>query len=403
MFFPAAPISFSVELTYACPNRCRGCANVWHENRQESLADWKTLLDRIAPPSHRQKYAELIRITGGEPALHKDFPQIIEYLDSFDVAYAVFTTGRWQSDVVAVCRNRQNLAGLLISLHGSTAETHNAFVQSETAFAETCASIRQAAAAGIEVFTNTVLTRAACHQLEDIIALSQELGASCAVFNRYLGQPDPTMEPEEDVLRKAVASIEQQKRQGAPCRLGNCVPPCFADNSFDGANSGIEHCVVSPNGEVRPDSTMRHVFGNLFEQSIETVWQSEAAQQYRASLPETCLQCVALLSCRGGYRLSSGEERFLPDPLMRQPITETSPCLVTLDPQSRPNPLFNIRHESFGLLLTRSSYSLPVQPQALPLVAAIDGQKTVVQLQKQFGEDALDFIAYLYKNGFVCF
>ena len=96
MFAPSSPISFSIELTYSCNQHCSGCANVWTNERHQQLKAWRTLLDKIAPPDNRKKYAELIRITGGEPTLHSEFFEIIEYLDTFDIPYAIFTTGRWK-------------------------------------------------------------------------------------------------------------------------------------------------------------------------------------------------------------------------------------------------------------------------------------------------------------------
>ncbi|MDU9051147.1 MAG: radical SAM protein [Candidatus Electrothrix sp. Rat3] len=404
MFSPSAPISFSVELTNACPNSCQGCANSWNKKHQESLKDWKTVLDRIAPPEHRQKYAELIRLTGGEPTLHKDFPAIIEYIDSFDIDYAVFTSGRWQNDLLPLFISCNNLTGLLISLHGKDAPTHDAFVQSANAFEETCITIQRATEAGIEVFTNSVLTQDVCEQLDDIIALSQKLGANYAVFNRYLGPPH-RQEPADSTLRDTIAAIEKYQGQGIQCRMGNSVPPCFIETTSEGANSGIEHCVISPQGWVRPDSTMPYVFGNLFEDSIETIWKSKEAESYRNALPDTCLQCVALPQCRGGYRLPTEKEQaFQPDRLMREPLTQVPVHQVDLNLQWKPIPLFkNIRKEGFGYLITRYNYSIPASEHAYPLLTKIDGTMTLAQLEDQFGTDCLDFIGYLYQNRFVHF
>ncbi len=397
MFFPTAPISFSIELTYSCPNRCRGCANGWNTDRQQYLKEWKALLDAIAPPQHRQKYAELIRISGGEPTLHQDFQQIIEYLESFDVAYAVFTSGRWHKDILPVCRGKKNLMGLLVSLYGADAASHNSFVQAEGAFEETCVSIQRAVAAGLEVFSNTVLTQKNCEQVEELIALSQTLGASYAVFNRFLGPPNP-LEPQEDTLRAALAFIEQQQRQGVHCRLGNTVPPCFMENSSDGANSGIEHCVIAPGGWVRPDSTMPYMLGNVLTQDIEAIWQSEQAQHYRASLPAECLHCAALSDCRGGYRLPTTEQNFAPDPLMRKALPQLPARPLELDPLWKPRPLFSLRKG----LVTRYSYSVPIDERAYPLLQALNGTTSLYDLQQRFGEDCLDFIGYLYHKRFIC-
>lgn len=315
----------------------------------------------------------------------------------------MFTSGRWQHDLLPLFKQQKHLTGLLISLHGADPETHNNFVQAENAFEETCKTIQRATNAGIEVFTNSVLTRQVCEQLDDIIRVSQELGANHAVFNRYLGPPHP-QEPDDSALRKAISSLEKYKEQGVPCRLGNSVPPCFIESSAEGANSAIEHGVISPLGEVRPDSTMPYIFGNIFDEDIETIWKSDKAVSYRDSLPKACLQCAALPQCRGGYRLPTENQDFQPDRLMREPLTEAPSYHMSLDPQWKPTPLFKqIRKEPFGYLITRYNYSIPVSQQAHPLITALDGKTTLEQLEQRFGKDCLEFIGYLFQNGFVYF
>ncbi len=406
MFFPSAPISFAVEITYTCNNACSGCANAWEAHRGQTLQNWESLFDRIAPRQNRRKYAELIRITGGEPTLHREFREIIEYIDAFDIPHALFTCGRWEhpQDIINIYLNCQNFIGMLISLHGSTELAHHAFVEStDTAFDETCENICQASQAGIDVFTNTVLTRYSCDQIEDIISLSQKLGAGCAVFNRFLGDPHP-LDPTEEQFRDAILLIEKLRLKGVSCRIGNCVPQCFVENSSEGANGGIEHCIISPKGFVRPSNLLTYVFGNIFEQSVKDIWRSEQARHYRTQIPQACFECAAFSDCRGSEKsMSSQPGRFRKDPLMKSPLREITHETIVFNPELKPVPCFNIREESFGCLLTRYNWSIPLSSEARQIVNAINRENTLAQLQKQFGEDASDFVGYLYRKGFVEF
>ncbi len=400
MYFPSVPLSYAVEITYACNNVCSGCSNAWESKRHEKLENWRALFDRIAPPHNRGQYAELIRITGGEPTLHNAFAEIVKYVDSFGVAHSTFSTGCWKqpNEIIDTFKRCQNFIGLLVSLHGSTAAAHNAFVESgDKAFGETCTNIERAADAGIDVYTNTVLTRHSCNQIEEVIALAKRLGARYAVFNRFLGKAHP-LEPDEKQLREAITLIERLHEEGRPCRIGNCVPPCFVANSSEGENSGMEHCAISPQGFVRPDNLTAYVFGNIFEQSVEDIWRSEKAQWYRRQIPADCHKCVALPRCRGGCRSVSIEYGLGRDRLMKEPIVQAPAETMTLAPSLKPVPHFNIRQEPFGYLLTRYNWSVPVAPEAKPLLDAINGENTLAWLQTQFGEDALDFIGHLYRE-----
>ncbi len=401
MFFPSTPLSYAIEITYACNNACSGCANAWGKHRRQHLKDWKDLFDRIAPPDNRHKYAELIRITGGEPTLHKEFRQIVEYADTFGIPHALFSCGRWKhpEEVIQTYQKCQNFIGMLVSLHGSTKSAHNAFVQSsDQAFDETCEKIRCASSSGINVFTNTVLTKLSCEQIEAIIALSHELGADCAVFNRFLGGPHP-LDPTEEQLRNAILLIERLRRNGLSCQIGNCVPRCFADNSSEGANGGIEHCAISPKGWVRPNNLTHYVFGNIFEQPIEDIWGSQRAQWYRRQIPEACFECAEISRCRGGEKSETHEQGFEKDRLMRNPIREADTESMSFDPDLKPIPRFSTRKEAFGYLLTRYNWSVPVSYEARPVIDAINGENTLRQIQSQFGDEALNFIGYLYQEG----
>ncbi|MCI5160806.1 MAG: radical SAM protein [Candidatus Electrothrix sp. AX5] len=399
MLFPSAPLSYAVELTYACNNSCTGCANVWGTRRQQSLARWQDLFNRIAPPDHPGKYAELIRLTGGEPTLHPELAQIVDHVDSLGVAHVLFTNGRWSAPprIIEIYQNRQNCLGMLISLHGSTPAAHNTLVKDDNAFAETCANIRRAADACIEVFTNTILTKDSCEQVEEIIHLSNELGAEYAVFNRFLGGNNPH-HPTKDQLREAVLLIEELHGQGVSCRIGNCVPKCFAPNSTEGSNAGIEHCAISPQGLVRPDNLTATVFGNIFEQSIKEIWQSEQAQQYRQHISSACLECVELARCRGGDRSAALEQGRAQDPLMTGPLREAEPETLHLDPTWKPIARFRIREESFGYLVTRYNWSIPIAFAAKPVLDAVNGKNTLAEIQEKFGDEALDLIGRLYQE-----
>jgi radical SAM protein with 4Fe4S-binding SPASM domain len=404
MLFPSAPLSYAVELTYACNNSCTGCANVWGTRRQQQLTNWRNLFDRIAPAEHPEKYAELIRLTGGEPTLHPELTQIVNHVDSLGIAHVLFTNGRWYDPqaIIDLYQEQKNCLGMLVSLHSSTSHSHNTLVNDNNAFAETCANIRRAADAGIEVFTNTILSKESCEQVEDIIRLSEELGAEYAVFNRFLGKENPH-HPSEEQFRDTVLQIEDLHKQGVSCRIGNCVPKCFAPNSTEGSNAGIEHCAISPQGLVRPDNLTSTVFGNIFEQSITEIWQSEQARQYRQQIAPACLNCVELSRCRGGDRSVAVEQGEKKDPLMTGPLYETEPKTVEFDPSWKPVARFRIREESFGYLVTRYNWSIPVAFTAKPVLDAVNGTNTLAEIQERFGDEGLDLIGRLYQEDCLAF
>lgn len=404
MLHPFAPISFAVEITYDCNNACSGCANAMHRCKNGYLHDWKALFDRIAPPENRSEYAELIRVTGGEPTLHDDFRNIVQYIDSLNIPHALFTNGRWKNpdDIIQTLKACNNFLGLLISLHGSDAPTHCRFVGGkQEAFDETCQTIKKASKAGLSVFTNTVLNTHTCIQINDIIDLSLNMGAECAVFNRFLTGGHP-LEPAQSQLKESISIIEAQTDIGKACRIGNCIPPCFIENRSEGANAGFEHCTIAPDGTVRPDNLTRYSFGNIFEFNLEQIWGSPAAHFYRKSLPDSCYQCDYLYRCRGGEKSLIIEYGLKSDTLMTAPIKKPSKISLEFNSQSIPVPNYRVRKESFGLLLFRYNWSIPLSGNAKPIIEAIDGDKAIGELYQLFGDPVLEIIAELYEQNFLC-
>lgn len=327
---PALPSVFTVELTTACNNFCSGCANVElsrsRAGRKDTLAymtRWQEALDKIAAAKTGKI---IVRFSGGEPTLHPAFAEIVQYADALGLPFAVLSTGRWTKQnpqqVIASLRGCPNFLGLLISLHGGDANTHCAFVEGpEKVFEETCRNIQSAAKAGLRVFTNTVITRLNFNDIEKIVTLSEQLGAGHAVFNRFVAAAHPLL-PTAEQTQCAFEKIARLRNEGRRCRIGNSLPKCFSPHNAYPAPAGYELCHISPSGKIRPDNFSHFAFGNIFEQSIESIWQSDRAVFYRDHLPVACLDCAALASCRGGLKSLSIESGVpLGDPLMRNPLS----------------------------------------------------------------------------------
>jgi radical SAM protein with 4Fe4S-binding SPASM domain len=404
MVFPLSPIAYSLELTYACKHKCPGCANKWNNDHARHMVFWKRILNCISPPDHRHQYAEIIRVTGGEPTLHHQFTEIIQYIDQLNIPHALFTSGRWAypRHVIDCYQSCNNFTGMLISLHGHTKNSHQQFVQANEShiFSEVCNTIEQVAKSGLTVFTNTVLTRFNCAHVDEIIQLSKDLGAECAVFNRFIGEC-PEIQPSVKQLKHALEQIKAYDR--STCHLGNCIPQCFESDLSDPPCAGFEHCAISPEGWIRPDNLTAQVFGNIFEASIEDIWQSERARAYRLVCHPDCLQCAELMNCRGGERSEIIEYGLKQDRLMTSRFKSPIKQCITLDPAWHPLPLFRIRKHTDGLILTRYNLSLPVDNRMRPILDAMNGQNTIHALQQNFGDNVIDVIGILAQKGFLTF
>ena len=399
----SVPFLYSLELTPACNNHCLGCYNVFTRDctpRPLSVAQWGEIIWALGSHIHR------LKLTGGEPTLHPEFEAIVSMLHEHDIPFALFTNARWHEParLVAFLQAIPQCRGLLVSLHGATPVSHDAFSGVPGSFTETCANISQAVVAGLSVTTSTVITGCNWYEIEDIACLGQRLGANHAVFNRYLGNPLPQIEPDENQLHQAIEAIDCLQHQGGRVKFGNCIPQCFHSSSSTGCLAGVAYCTIDPWGNVRPCNHAPLICGNLLEQSIEEIWHGEAMSHWRGLIAEQCWHCLELPHCHGACRavaMIRGVER---DPLIRHPILEKEPKPpgeLTLYEGARPVRRYTLRAEDFGYVLMRGNHIVPVTIAARPVLNACDGKTSLLQLQERFGQEALDFVGSLVQKGLI--
>lgn len=403
----SSPLSAYLELTSVCSNHCPGCGNVFADDRRSqplSSVQWRNILVKLKP------CVQQIKLTGGEPTLHPEFGDIIAAIRELDIPFVLFTNARWldSSSLIRLLRTTPQCGGLLVSLHGSTAASHDAFTNVADSFATTIANVQRAVEAGLSTTTSTVITRYNYAEIGDIVRLSRELGAHHAVFNRYLGLPLPNIEPTEEQLQLAIQTIDAERqaalrgRQPA-VKFGNCIPQCFFPSPSTGCLAGATYCTVDPWGNVRPCNHAPLLCGNLLEQSIEDIWHGSALQQWRSLIPHMCRSCSAISQCRGGCRAVALIQGLDVDPLTRGPLPVQERPLqeLVLHENARPLRHFRQRAEPFGYALIDKTRILPVTSQAEPVLNALDGVLTLREIQELFGSEALDFVGSLHQMGLV--
>lgn len=312
------PAKYYLLLTPRCNHRCVGCSNAFfsdyrvrqlrpdHDTAPLSTGQWASIIDRLAP------HTESFIITGGEPTLHAGFRSVLERLESWRIPYTVFTNGNWESPQVLVSFLSQlrYLRGLLVSLHGSDAASHDRFCGTAGSFDRVTVNIRLAVAAGLRVRVSTVVTRTNAGQTNRVVALAASLGATGVAFNRYLVSPQQHLArevlPSRDELLGAFQRIDASCKAttGESFRIvhgGPRLPQCFVSSSMGSCSAGETFCAVDPWGNVLPCVHSNWGCGNLMKQGIEAIWQGERLAQWRNLLPSDCLDCT-LSQCRGGCR-----------------------------------------------------------------------------------------------------
>lgn len=161
-------------LSERCNSRCVTCDYWRHGTVDMSLQAVRRLLPDLA-----RLRTEVALISGGEPLLNPEWPQIAELLRRQDLKLWLLTSG------LSLAKHARRAAALFaaitVSLDGTDRATYQT-IRGLDAFDKVCEGIRAAAASGVPVSVRVTVQRANYRQLPRFVALVRELGAQQVSF-----------------------------------------------------------------------------------------------------------------------------------------------------------------------------------------------------------------------------
>ena len=305
------PYVLVAELTYRCPLRCAYCSNPTQVADRALLtgADWQRVLGEASELGVVQ-----VHFTGGEPLLRDDLEALIARAAQLELYSNLITSG--------LPLTRERLAGLaaagLCALQLSFQAARlgsSAAIAGVDAFAHKRQVARWVRELELPLTVNVVLHRQNLDEVNQIIALAEELGAERLELanTQYLGwayQNRAALMPslaQLDAARTVVA--EARARLRGSMEILFVLPDYHGDRPRTCMNGwGERYIVVTPDGRAMPCHAA-HVlplaFPDLRTQSLASAWHdSEAFQKYRGTeyLREPCRSCDQREVDHGGCR-----------------------------------------------------------------------------------------------------
>jgi len=261
-------------------------------------------------------------LSGGEPLLRGDLPEIIGKLDDNAIRLTgIFTNGTVErEDVFEMLKSRQMRTFFFVSLDGARSET-NDFMRGPGSFEKTVGFIRRAIFSGFRVVVNTMVIQQNVEELVQMYTFLESLGVSTwrlstpreqgdAICNSELIMPEwpDVFSAYETLITRAMNGDDRIKIQ-----VGSIFRTDMLQDKalylFTPASSCCEYkrwsLVVKPNGNIVPCSAFDNlVFGNIREDNIGEVWESDTVQAFK-NLPVSkteCASCELLAYCGSGCR-----------------------------------------------------------------------------------------------------
>jgi pyrroloquinoline quinone biosynthesis protein E len=263
---------------------------------------------------------EQVALSGGEPLLRPDLPEIAGDLAGLGLATVTITNGT----LLDQARLRRFPAESMfeITLFSADEDLHNRLAGRDVfeGVLENLVGLRRA---GHRFVLACVVTRLNWQATGRTIRLGVALGAEAVLLNRInlsrrVFDSDPRLAPTAAQLRWSLRAAEAlAAKYGVPIAVAVPVPPCAADPR-DYPNLHFGWCprgardayhTISSTGLVRPCNHSSRVLGDLRRQDFAEIVRGPAARAFWKPVPPECRECHHPLKhrCRGGCPAAADE------------------------------------------------------------------------------------------------
>lgn len=261
-----------------------------------------------------------VKLTGGEPLLHPRILELLEIVQREKLGLTVETNGLLCTPEIAAAIVRSPVRFVSVSIDGADAETHEWMRGVPGSFEAARRAVRHLVAAGIRPQVIFSVVRRNAGQLEAMVRMVEELGASSLKFNvvQPTARGEQMHEAGENLsVGELIAMgrhVEQELAGKTRLSLVFHYPLAFRALRRVASGEGCSTCgifgilgVIASGhyalcgiGEQVPDL----VFGEVGKDPLEHIWRDNAVlQDLREGLPDRlegiCGRCLVKHRCRG--------------------------------------------------------------------------------------------------------
>lgn len=315
----------SIEITRKCPNMCVHCSSMSSYGCIEmiSLGKFKEVVASAVTLG-----LETVCFSGGEPFLHPDIVEMINYVYSLGVQSYVYSSGicvgadgeRESISEYILTQICKKVTKLIINVEASEEKIYDTIMGSAGCFELMKKTIESAVALGIMVEGHFVPMKYNMNQIEDTLQMCSDLGVSKVSFLRLVVHGRATCNKEKIVLNdEELASVEALLKKiyennqyairiGVPLKGESSDVHCEAANGkinirYDGK---VFPCEVFKNNSIgvlsgiEPDSIFDSDFASIYNKSNYLNFVRKLVQEF------SCGNCCE--NCVGQYYMKISEE-----------------------------------------------------------------------------------------------
>jgi len=301
------------ELTYKCPLQCPYCSNpldYTQHNNEISTADWKRVLSEA-----RKMGAVQLGFSGGEPLTRQDLPELVKHARELGYYSNLITSGYGLTEAKIIQLKAAGLDHIQVSIQASTQDLndHIAGTKSFQSKQDVAHLVKKH---GYPMVLCVVIHRENIHQMADILAMAENLGADYLELanTQYYGWAHANRDllmPTQEQYIEAEAIAQAFKDKVAGKMKIYYVVPDFHENRPKACMNGwgTTFLTIAPDGMALPCHSARELPGldcpNVNDHSISEIWnKSKAFNFFRGTewMQEPCKSCDEKEKDFGGCR-----------------------------------------------------------------------------------------------------
>lgn len=268
--------------------------------------------------------AKVITFSGGEPLLRNDIIEIVNFASSQGLKTRIQSNGYLLTPDLIKRLKSAGLNTFGTGLDGSCAEIHNKLRRNPLAFEKAISAIKLAISEGIEVHVETTVTNYNKNDIEEIINLAKELGAStflcrCVVLagkasNKLMISKTENKLFLEKVCKKKYSLDNITITSQDPLyhlvdfklmnQLKEKYGPLDSSKFCGGCVAGFNSLNVKSNGDVQICTFLPIIIGNIRKNRLIDIWENRHFTDYCQNFIDrdiggNCKTCEDRFICGG--------------------------------------------------------------------------------------------------------
>jgi radical SAM protein with 4Fe4S-binding SPASM domain len=309
-----APPRVDLALTYRCNNKCSYCYTGGSRKTKElDTTDWTQILGKLWKAGVPQ-----VVFTGGEPTLRDDLVLLVSRAEEF--VTGLVTNGRLLHKL-SRSLNEASLDYVQVSIESNSQSVHDEMTGVPGSWAETVNGIGVAVKEGLNVYTNTTLTKRNADHFTSTMEFLASMGVKGIACNSLICSGLGCKAIEKDGLSeetlKGILQNACEKARELKMEFNWYTPTCYKKLNPVDLGLGVKSCsaaqynvTIEPDGTVIPcQSLFTHKMGHIMKDSWEKIWGNKSAKKIRNHyfISDECKSCDFLETCGGSCPLATGE------------------------------------------------------------------------------------------------